>query len=415
MKLGKYSFGVGDRFGMQAKAQLEAMIDAKQAGIEIVPVWNKSHREHMIIGTEPASVRAKADAAVKELGWNLEYYVDADHIGLKNVGLFLEASDFFTLDIADFIGECAAEKDIAGFLYKYEKYSGVLELDQIEDGLYIGKDDIEAAARKYLLAIQEAGKIYRNIELVKGVGNFVTEISMDETDEPQRPVEMLFILAAIAEEQIPAETIAPKFTGRFNKGVDYVGDVRQFAEEFEANLAVIRFAVENFGLPLNLKLSIHSGSDKFSIYGPIKSALKKFDAGLHIKTAGTTWLEEIGGLAVAGKDALAIAKQIYAESLGRFDELCAPYERVINIEKDKLPTAEEVSGWSDEDFYAAVCHDEKCRKYDANIRQLLHVGYKVAAEMGEKYLGAVKKYEDVIGRNVKNNIFERHIKPLFID
>ena len=107
---------------------------------------------------------------------------------------------------------------------------------------------------------------------------------------------MLFILAAIAAEGIPVQTIAPKFTGRFNKGVDYVGDVAQFGE-FREDIAVIAFAVEEFGLPQNLKLSVHSGSDKFSIYGPIRESLAEFGAGVHVKTAGTTWLEELIGLA----------------------------------------------------------------------------------------------------------------------
>lgn len=107
--------------------------------------------------------------------------------------------------------------------------------------------------------MQEAGKIYRHIEAAKGAGNFITEVSMDETDLPQSPVELLFILAGIADEKIPAQTIAPKFTGRFNKGVDYVGDVGQFAKEFEQDLAVISFAVKQFGMSENLKLSVHSG------------------------------------------------------------------------------------------------------------------------------------------------------------
>ena len=100
---------------------------------------------------------------------------------------------------------------------------------------------------------------------------------MDESHAPQTPVELLFILAAIAAEGIPAQTIAPKFTGRFNKGVDYVGDVSQFARELREDVAVIAFAVGEFGLPENLKLSVHSGSDKFSIYGPIREALAEFD------------------------------------------------------------------------------------------------------------------------------------------
>src|SRR5207249_1055188 len=143
----------------------------------------------------------------------------------------------------------------------------------------------------------EAGCIYRHIAQHKSGAEFITEVSMDETDAPQTPPELLVILAAIADAQIPIQTIAPKFTGRFNKGVDYAGDLSQFEKEFNDDLAVIAFAVKAYRLPATLKLSVHSGSDKFSIYAPIRRALARFDAGLHLKTAGTTWLEELIGLA----------------------------------------------------------------------------------------------------------------------
>jgi hypothetical protein len=302
MNLSKYSFGVGDRFGHQGKAQLAAIIKVKQQGINITPVWNKSNREHTIIGTKHSDTRREADKAVKACGWNEPYFVDADHIGLGNVDKFIESSDFFTLDVADFIGKPADKAKVESFIKKHKKYIGSLSIDGIDEPLEITEERIKGIANKSLLAAQEAGKIYRHIAAAKGEDNFITEVSMDETDQPQTPVEMLFILAAIAAEGVPAQTIAPKFTGRFNKGVDYVGDIAQFAKEFEEDLAVVAFAVKEFGLPGNLKLSIHSGSDKFSIYRPMKEAMKKFDAGLHIKTAGTTWLEELIGLAVAGGD-----------------------------------------------------------------------------------------------------------------
>ena len=413
MQLEKYSFGVGDRFAHQGKAQLKAMVAAKELGIEIVPVWNKSHREHSIIHTEPASVRAEADAAVQELGWGGSYHVDADHINISNVDLFIEASDFFTLDVADYIGEIAAAGDIDAFVAKYKEYAGSLKIDGIDEPIEITEEMIRTIASKVLLAVQKAGEIYRHIESKKGEGNFVTEVSMDETELAQTPVEMLFILAAIADEGIPAQTVAPKFTGRFNKGVDYVGDVAQFAKEFEQDVAVIKYAVEKFGLPANLKLSVHSGSDKFSIYAPISEVLKKFDAGLHVKTAGTTWLEEIIGLAAAGGKGLKIAKKIYASAFGRFDELCGPYATVIDIDKDALPSVDEVNEWSAEKFKAAVTHDATCADYNLNVRQLLHVGYKVAAEMGSEYLEALEANEEIIAEHVTYNIFERHIKPIF--
>ena len=414
MELEKYTFGVGDRFSHQGKAQLTAMIKAKGAGVEVVPVWNKSHREHSIIGTGPADVRTEADAAVKELEWSDSYYVDADHINLGNVDGFIEHSDFFTLDVADYTGQKAEQGGIDEFVKKYSKYAGSLKIEGIDEAFDITAELITEVACKYLYAVQEAGKIYRHVAGIKGEGNFITEVSMDETDLPQTPIEMLFILAAISEEKIPAQTIAPKFTGRFNKGVDYVGDVEQFEKEFNDDIAVIKFAVKEFGLAGNLKLSVHSGSDKFSIYGPINRAIKKHDTGLHLKTAGTTWLEELIGLAEAGGDGLKVAKDIYAKSLEKFDELCAPYATVIDIDKANLPSAEEVKQWDGQAFADALRHDQSCSVYNPDLRQLLHVGYKIAAQMEDRYLDSLRKYEEQVAVNVTQNIYDRHILPVFI-
>lgn len=236
---------------------------------------------------------------------------------------------------------------------------------------------------------------------------------MDETDEPQGPVELFFILAAIADEGIPAQTIAPKFSGRFNKGVDYAGDVARFGREFEHDLCVIRHAAETLELPKDLKLSVHSGSDKFSIYGPINKALSKHDAGLHLKTAGTTWLEETIGLAAAGGEGLAMAKEIYSRAFARYEELAGPYSTVIDIDPPKLATPDTVNKWNSEDFVLALRHDPSCSRYDKNLRQLLHIGYKVAAEMGDSYIAALNRFEDFIAPNVTVNIFRRHLMPVF--
>ncbi len=414
MILEKYSIGIGDRFGHQGKAQLQAVINAKKDDVDITPVWNKSHREHTIIKTAPPAVRKEADDAVKAMGWKAPCRVDADHISLKNVDLFLDSSDFFTLDVADFTGKAADDASINAFVKKYKKYAGSLSIPGIDKTFDITEKQIETIARKFLLAAKEAGEIYRHIASAKGRDNFITEVSMDETDSPQTPIEMFFILAAIADEGVPAQTIAPKFTGRFNKGVDYVGDVARFTKEFEEDLAVIAFAVKQFSLPKNLKLSVHSGSDKFSIYGPINKAIKKFNTGLHIKTAGTTWLEELIGLSMAGSDGLSIAKQIYIESLSRFDELCGPYATVIDINKDKLPLPKVIQLWSGDDFANALRHNQSCKQYNPNLRQLLHVAYKLAAEMGDDFYNALEKHEKIIAKNVTENIYQRHIKPIFV-
>ena len=293
MKLAKYSVGTGDRFAHQAKAQLQACMQALARGVEVVPVWNKSNREHTIIDSEPASARQAADAA-------------------------------------------------------------------------------------------------------------------------QSPAELLIILAAIADEGIPVQTIAPKFSGRFNKGVDYVGDTGQFEREMALDVAAIAYAVRQFGLPENLKLSVHSGSDKFSIYPVIHATIRRFDAGVHLKTAGTTWLEELIGLAEAGGDGLALAKEIYAEAFAHREELCVPYATVIDIDPAKLPSPAEVKGWSSEQYTSVLRHVEGAAAYNSSLRQLLHVGFKVAARMGNRYLGLLESNETVIAKNVTENLFSRHIAPVFL-
>lgn len=412
--LDKFSIGVGDRFAHQAKAQLQACILAAQAGFEVIPVWNKSNREHTIIGSEPASVRAAADAAVKQLGWNYSYFCDADHINLSTVDKFLPACDFYTIDVADYIGKPADPASIDRFVGLHPELLGTVSLRDSAETLHISPEILRCTAAKFLFAVQEAAKIYRHIEAAKGKGDFIPEISMDETDSAQSPAELLIILAAIADESIPIQTIAPKFSGRFNKGVDYVGDPAQFSHELALDIAAIQRAVSTYALPSNLKLSIHSGSDKFSIYPAIHAAMKQYSAGVHLKTAGTTWLEEVIGLAEAGGAGLDLAKEIYAEAFAHSAELCAPYATVIDIDPAKLPAPDEVAHWSSTQFTGALRHNPKSSAYNSSFRQLLHVGFKVAAKLGPRYLDLLESNQSIIARNVTENLFARHIGPIFL-
>jgi tagaturonate epimerase len=414
VKLGRYSVGTGDRFAHQAKAQLQACVDALNHGVEIIPVWNKSNREHTIIGSEPVSVREAADEAVNALKWRLPHFVDADHIGLQTVDRFLPACDFYTIDVADFIGKPAPQAEIDSFVKAHSDFPGQIFLKGIEEPLTISEEDLRQTAGKFLVAVKTAGQVYRKIESAKGKGSFIPEVSMDETDRAQSPVELLIILAAIADECIPVQTIAPKFSGRFNKGVDYVGDVAQFEREFALDLAAIEYAVRRFGLPENLKLSVHSGSDKFSIYPVIHSAITRFNAGVHLKTAGTTWLEELIGLAEAGGDGLSLAKEIYAQAFAHREELCGPYATVIDIDPGRLPSPDEVQRWSSEQYTSALRHVPGAPAYNTSLRQLLHVGFKVAAKMGPRYIGLLEANKAVISRNVIQNLYERHIVPVFL-
>jgi hypothetical protein len=413
LTLDKYSIGVGDRFAHQARPQLAACMKAAEKGVDVVPVWNKSYREHSIVGSEAMSARNAADQAVAGLGWKRNYFVDADHINIDNVGGFLDACDFYTIDVASAISSPVGLAEIAAFLRRHPEMTRSIEIPGLDAPVYLSGETTMRMASKYLCAASEAGRIYRYIESHKGAGNFITEVSMDETDLPQTPPELLVILAAIADEHIPVQTIAPKFTGRFNKGVDYEGDAAQFEREFSSDIAVIAYAVSHYGLPANLKLSVHSGSDKFSIYPSIRRSLEKSGAGVHLKTAGTTWLEEIIGLAEADGDGLALAKQVYAEAFANREALCAPYAAVIDIDPACLPEPAQVDGWTSQEFTSALRHDSSCPAYNPHMRQLLHVGYKVAAKLGARYLDMLEACEESIARNVTLNLYERHIARVF--
>ena len=414
MELEKYSLGLGDRFGFEGAAQLRALQKAETLGVRVVPVWNKSNREHSIIGTSPDDTRIEADEAVKVCKWTGSYYVDADHIGRTTVDRFLDSSNFFTIDVADYISKPASVEGTATFLKAMSHFKGNLHIPDMPAPAAITDTLLADVARKYLHAVEEAGKVYRYIEQKKGAGSFVTEVSVDEANSPQTPAELFFILAAIAREGIPLQTIAPKFTGSFLKGIDYVGNIQQFTREFEDDLAVIAHAVKTFNLPQTLKLSVHSGSDKFSLYPIIHRAIKKFDAGLHLKTAGTTWLEEIIGLAATDGDGLQLAKEVYAEAFNRYDELCKPYLTVIDIDKRQLSDPQQVDSWNSVQYVEAIQHNQSCERFNLHFRQLIHVGYKVAAEMNGRFTGLLQRCRSTIEPNVSANIFNRHIQPLFL-
>lgn len=411
--LGKYSMGLGDRFGHQGEAQLKAIIAASEKGIDITPVWNKSNREHTTIGTNPEDVRIEADSVTLKSGFKKAYFVDADHINLDTVDKFIDSSDFFTIDVAKFIGKRANDLEIDEFIESAGKYIGSVSIPGIKQSFKTTKNSITHIAEKYLFASLKAFEVYRRIEKKKGKGNFITEISMDEVHHHQSPIELFFILNMLSSENIPVQTIAPKFSGRFNKGVDYAGDAETFAEEFESDLMVIDFAVKELGLPDNLKLSIHSGSDKFTLYPYIGSIIRKHSKGVHIKTAGTTWLEEVIGLAESEGEALDFVKELYFKAIVNIEELCAPYSDVIDIKISALPSKHEVSKWNGERFARSIRHSQGEKEYNLHMRQLLHVSYKLAAMEMHHFHKLLDANKTKISECVFENIYERHICNLF--
>lgn len=413
-KLGKYSFGIGDRFAMQGKYQLQAFLKAKEKGCTITPVWNKSYREHQTVHSEPKSVKLEADEAVKELGWSEPYFVDADHITMDTVDSFLPHSNFFTIDVANKINVRLAPEELDLFLKEFSGELGSLKIQGIDEIFEIDKALLSKMAHCFYKATEEASLIYRKIKEFKKKETVIIEVSMDEVEHPQSPLEMYFILRMLAENGVPVNTIAPKFTGRFNKGVDYEGDIERFMVEFEQCLLVIKHIVDHQNMPEDLKISVHTGSDKFSLYPIISKLIHKHSSGLHLKTAGTTWLEELIGLAEGTDSGLEMVKTIYKEALGRYEELTDPYATVLHINKELLPSASEVDIWSGNDFASALRHEPKNKAFNPNLRQLLHTAYKIAAECGLDFTKELEKNKEVIGTNVFSNLFDRHIKQLFL-
>lgn len=410
--LPKITIGVGDRFGLEGEAQLKAVMKIQELGIDAAPVWNKSFREHSLVGTKPEDVRIEADAAVKALGWTNPYFVDADHIRLANVDAFAQASDFFTIDVADSIGQPVPQEECENFAIRHADLVGELKIEGLDTPVKITTEMLLNAAAKYLGAVKDAAAVYKRVLELRGKDDFSTEISMDETTSPQTPAELLAILAAVADEQIPIQTIAPKFSGEFHKGVDYVGDPKLFAAEFDADVAIVKFAIAKWNFPATLKLSVHSGSDKFAIYPAIAKTIRKHNTGVHIKTAGTTWLEEVAGLAASGDAGLAVAKKICLQALPKIDELIAPYATVLSIDKSRLPSAEEIASWDADTFVGKLVHEEDAPLYNPDFRQFVHISYSIAAAMGDEYINAIKANREKVGEFVTYNLFERHLKRL---
>lgn len=413
-ELGKYSFGIGDRFGKEGEAQLKALLKAEENGVEVTPVWNKSHREHLTVNSEPHSVQEEADNAVNSLNYRGEYYVDADHKDLKKVEAYIPVSNFFTIDVADYIGKKAAEKDKMEFLKFISEFEEKVDIPGIAMKFEVSEKALDEILDRFLFAAKKASEVYQYIHEHKSE-NFVVEISMDEVENPQTPVELFFVLATIAFYEIPINTIAPKFTGRFNKGIDYHGDLEKFSREFEQDLLVLDFAKKKFDLSKDLKLSIHSGSDKFSIYPIMNRLIKKHGTGLHIKTAGTTWLEEINVIAESGKDGFKFALEIYEEALKRFDELTSPYPDVLDIDKSKLPKVDELIRSGREKMGSALRHNQGETDYNPHFRQLMHCAYKLAAEREFNFFSLLEKYRIPIEEAVTHNLYEKHVKKLFIE
>ena len=142
--------------------------------------------------------------------------------------------------------------------------------------------------------------------------------------------------------------------------------------------------------------------------------MRNTGAGLHLKTAGTTWLEELVGLAESGGEGLELAKHIYTNALKNVDALCSPYASVIDIDINQLPSSEIVNDWSGDKYANTLRHVQDHSEFNQHFRQLLHIAFKLAAKEGVRYTDLLKSNAEIVGKNVTENLYDRHFKRIFI-
>ena len=386
--LGKYSIGVGDRFAHQAKAQLRACQLAAERGVEVIPVWNKSNREHTIIGSEPAERarrggRRRARARLEEgLPRRCRPHPPRNGGSLPRRLATSSPSTWPTPSASP-----PRRKRSQAFVDRHPRTGRHASRSPASTRRsQTTRAEVERIAGNTCSPCRTPGSIYRHIAARKGEGNFITEVSMDETDSPQTPPELLVILAALADERIPVQTIAPKFTGRFNKGVDYVGDLAQFEKEFHDDLAVIAFAIDALrpaGQPEAQRPLRQRQVLALPDHPPHAAEVRRRAAPQDRRhdLAGRAHRPGRSRRRRAGPRQGNLRRRRSTHA----DELCAPYAAVIDIDRRKLPSAGEVNGWSSEQYARRPPPRPDNPQFNPHLRQLLHVGFKIAAEMGSRY------------------------------
>lgn len=303
------SFGFGDRLGLATPGHVAAL---RHSGLDIQPVFcQQSVRENARTGRTPQQVMDNAKRAVEAAGWDKPWGADADHLKtVDDLPAFVSAGyTFYTVDPGAHVDN-AADTDSLSVLQ--EKAAGqawdqlsALYLSGNGDAGY-GSFDSEKLLRavvKYGRAIQHTIAMYRRLSELKEAFDF--EVSVDETDAPTTPLEHFFIVSELTRAGVKFTSLAPRFIGRFEKGVDYIGDLAALDVELAKHAAV----TAQFG---TYKLSLHSGSDKFSVYPLI---VKHWGRRIHVKTAGTSYLEALRTLAVTSP---ALFERIWALGLERY-------------------------------------------------------------------------------------------------
>ena len=360
------SFGFGDRLGLATPGHIAAV-----RGTKFAPIFaQQSVRENLRTGRSPQQVLEDARRAVEAAGWEAPWGADADHLkSVDDLPPFVEAGyTFFTVDPGVQVDN-AADRDPLARLQEKAQHA---ELDRLSER-YLrpagdqpwGEFNLESLLRaevKYGRAIRHAAGIYRRLCQTKEVFDF--ELSVDETDTPTTPLEHFFIASELTQLGVHITSLAPRFIGRFEKGVDYIGDLAALDAELARHAAVMEY----FG---TYKLSLHSGSDKFRVY-PLFA--RHFGERLHVKTAGTSYLEALRQL--AGTEP-ALFERIWRLAQARYPLERASYHVSAQIEK----------------VSAELALPELLNDFDA--REILHVTFGSAlAQFGAEIKAALVKHAE---------------------
>ena len=377
------SFGFGDRLGLATPGHIAAV-----RGTKFAPVFaQQSIRENDRTGRTPQQVLDDAKRAVESAQWDAPWGADADHLkAVDDLPPFVEAGyTFFTVDPGEHVDNAADTDPVEALRKKVATFNwdelSALYLDGV-GGQTCGQFDAESLMRatvKYGRAIQHAVTMFKHLSDLTNAFDF--EISVDETDAPTTPLEHFFIVSELTRAGVKFTSLAPRFIGAFEKGVDYIGNLNALDAEFAKHAAV----TAHFG---TYKLSLHSGSDKFSVY-PLM--VKHWGERLHVKTAGTSYLEALRVLAKHDPD---LFLKIYTLGRKRYETDRRTYH--VSAKLDLLPDTDDLPSLLD-DFHA---------------REILHVTYGSALmQFGEELKMALVKHDDAYFAGLKVH-FDNHLNLL---
>jgi hypothetical protein len=377
------SFGFGDRLGLATPGHIAAL-----RGTKFAPIFaQQSVRENSRTGRTPQQVVDDAKRAVDAVKWDAPWGADADHLKtLEDLPSFVNAGyTFFTVDPGEHVDN-AADTDSSAVLKKKAAKFNWAELSALYLNQKAGQawgqfetESLQRAVVKYGGAIQHAASMFGRLSELKDAFDF--EVSVDETDSPTTPLEHYFIASELARMGVRFTSLAPRFIGRFEKGVDYIGDL----DALDAELAKHAAVTHHFG---TYKLSLHSGSDKFSVY-PLVA--KHWGERIHVKTAGTSYLEALRVLASQEAD---LFLKIY--DLGRECYEMDKRTYHVSAELDKLPNTQDLPSLLN-DFHA---------------REVLHVTFGSAiGKFGVELRSALIKHETAYYEGLRTH-FEKHLNLL---